>query len=124
MRTLSPHHWRTLAILWTLGIIVACSLPGRSLPQSSLFEFDKLIHAGLFFGFGLLWMQALRSPPRTRRWRVLLAGLFFAVMTEVYQGVLPFDRYPDPLDALANGVGLVLALLMHAVWMRRSGLAG
>lgn len=118
-RLLHPAHWRILAILWTLGIVAACSLPGRTLPQSGLFEFDKLIHAALFFGFGVLWLLALQAPLRIRRWRVFLAGLAFAVLTEVYQGLLPFERFPDPYDALANGLGLCAALLAHGWWTRR-----
>jgi VanZ family protein len=118
-RLLHPAQWRVLAILWTLGIVAACSLPGRSLPQSGLFEFDKLIHAALFFGFGVLWLLALQAPLPLRRWRVLFVGLAFAVLTEVYQGVLPFERFPDPYDALANGLGLCAALLAHSWWTQR-----
>lgn len=117
--TLSPKHWRILAILWTFGIIAACSIPGRSLTPSGLFEFDKLIHAVFFAGFGLLWLLAAQTPLRIRLRRVLLAGLALAVLTELYQGLLPFERFPDPYDALANAVGLIAALVAYGWWHRR-----
>ena len=114
----SVRQWRILAILWTLGIVGACSIPGQSLPRSDFFQLDKLIHAVMFAGFGGLWLLAQRSAPRLRAWRVLFAGLAFAVLTEVYQGFLPFERFPDPYDALANALGLGAALLVYA-WRRR-----
>jgi len=117
--TFSPKHWRILAFLWTFGIIAACSIPGRSLPPSGLFEFDKVIHVIFFAGFGLLWLLAARTPLRVRLWRVLLAGLAFAVLTELYQGILPFERFPDPYDVIANVSGLVAALLAYGWWHQR-----
>ena len=46
MALLSP---RILASLWTLLIFVALSLPGSSLPDASLLEYDKAAHFVLFF---------------------------------------------------------------------------
>lgn len=112
---LAPLRPLPLAVLWTLGILLACSLPGESLPSVGLFAFDKLIHFGLFAGFGVLWCWAL--PGRTTR--VLLFGLAYAVLTEVYQGFLPFERTPDPYDALANALGLLTAIFFVTRYLRR-----
>lgn len=102
-----------LAILWTLGILAACSIPGSDLPDIDIVSFDKFVHFVVFAGFGWLWMTALRGPlTHTTRW-VLGAGIAYAVLTEIYQGLLPFERTPDPVDALANTVGLVIAILLY-----------
>ncbi|MEM1270628.1 MAG: VanZ family protein [Bacteroidota bacterium] len=97
---------RILAALWTLLILASCSIPGRDLPRVEIVQIDKFVHAALFFGFAWLWRWA---GGRTRV--VLASGLVYAVMTEIYQGWLPWDRTPDPFDMLANTVGLVLGLL-------------
>ena len=39
---------------------------------------------------------------------VVLIGIAYGVFTEVYQGWLPWERIPDPYDALADAVGVVL----------------
>jgi len=96
------RYAKLLALLWTLGILAACSIPGTSLPSVSLWEFDKVAHFALFFGFGALGLWAY---PKRAGW-VLLAGLAYAVGTEFYQGLLPWPRTPDPYDALANTIGL------------------
>jgi VanZ family protein len=105
-----------LALAWTALILALCLTPSTWLPRSEshgppLFNiphFDKIVHVALFAGFGLLWCGALRSPGRLTR--VLIAGLIFAVATEVLQG-LPFvDRDPDLVDGLADAFGVVLGV--------------
>ncbi len=111
LRSTPVDRPRVLAVLWTVLIVAACSIPGRDLPEMDVVGLDKLVHFTLFAGLGWLWMRALHRPLKKRMWRVLTAGLAFAVLTELYQGLLPFDRIPDPYDALANALGLGTALL-------------
>lgn len=109
------------AILWTLGILAACSIPGKDLPEIDIFSFDKIAHFTVFAGFGWLWMRALQGPLPRRTAYVLASGLAYAALTEVYQGLLPYDRTPDPLDALANALGLLTAVLLYRVFQRKRG---
>lgn len=97
---------RLLALGWTLAILIGCSIPGDDLPSSILLSFDKLAHLLAFVGFGWLWLRAYPDAART----ILIAGLLFAVGTEVYQHLMPIGRHFDPLDALADAVGLLLGL--------------
>ena len=113
------RYWRVLALGWTLGIVAACTIPGSSLPSSDLWEADKLIHFGLFVGFGALWMLGLTGPVQRRALWVIVTGLAFAGGTEVYQGWLPFGRSPDVFDALANSVGLVVSVSLVGWWLHR-----
>ncbi len=112
-----------LAIGWTLGILAACSIPGSDLPDLNLdlLRLDKVVHFLLFLGLGWLW---LRAVPRTHRYRFALViglGTLYAVGTEVYQGLLPWDRTPDPMDAVANMAGLLTAAGVQRWIERRSG---
>ena len=104
-----------LAVAWTLLILALCSIPGGSLPTAPGLSLDKVGHAGMFAVFAWLWLHA--TPPGKAGW-VLAGGAAFAVATEVYQGLLPFDRTPDPFDALADLAGLFLGLLAYRLWRR------
>jgi VanZ family protein len=113
---------RWLAPAWTLGILVGCVLPGDGIPHFKwTIGVDKIAHAGLFFGFGVLWMLAARPPAgrdaptfRTRALAVTAAGTAYGAATEFVQYVLSvYDvvyRLADPLDFAADLVGLALAV--------------
>ena len=104
---------RWLALLWSLGIVVALWWPRPRLPAPSGFlPIDKLVHAGLFAGFALLWMYAARGPLRRRAAWVAGLGLLFALATEAGQGLLPFGRTPSLLDGLADAAGLGLGVAL------------
>ncbi|HLT48686.1 MAG TPA: VanZ family protein [Rubricoccaceae bacterium] len=108
-----------LALLWTLALVVGLSLPGDELPDLSVLSADKLLHAGAFFGLGVLWLWAY---PRAAG-RILAAGLAFAVLSEVYQHLMPIDRLFSLYDALADAVGLALGLGAGTWWQRRRAAA-
>jgi len=121
LRSFVRRHALPLAVLWTLGILVALSIPPPDLPVApTTTGLDKVAHVVLFMGLGGLWMHALQpasgDTPRHARWRgagLFLAGIFFAGLTELYQYVLPVQRLGDPFDALADVVGLFLAILAY-----------
>lgn len=106
---------KALSIGWALLIFALCSIPGHSVPDLTLFTFDKLGHFGMFFIGALLW---LRTWPE-RLGTVFAAGLAFSVGTELYQGLVPLlGRSADPFDVLADVLGLVVGLGL-ALWLRR-----
>ena len=81
-----------MAIFWTLLIMTLCWLPKAVVHEleddSSWFEFpnfDKVVHAGIFVVFAILWARVLSSPRRLL-W-IALAGLCLAVATEVGQAL-------------------------------------
>ncbi|WP_095510686.1 VanZ family protein [Rubrivirga marina] len=107
-----------IAIIWTIAVLAACSIPAAELtpPEYLPFAFDKWVHAGMFLVFGVLWMQA--APHRA--WAVFAAGVAFGVGIEIWQGLLPIDRMPDALDAAADVVGLMVGIPLGA-WIARRG---
>mgnify|MGYP006424787343 CR=1 FL=1 len=120
---LTTIHYRWLAGLWTVAILVGFSLPAASLsPVSAVLSFDKAIHFGLFAVFGGLWMRGLCPPGvrdgwarlRRRGVQLFVAGGLFAGGSEVYQHLMPIRRMPDPYDALANVTGLLVGILLSA----------
>ena len=107
------------AIGWTFAILLACSIPGRDIPNLGfdLFEYDKIVHFGLFLVFGWLWLRALPGHLTYRFVWLGLFGLAYGVATEIYQGLLPWERTPDPMDAIANILGLLVGFVVHE-WTR------
>lgn len=99
-----------LAIAWTVAVLAACSIPASQLspPTFLPFSFDKWVHVGMFVVFGLLWTRA--RPDRL--WLVFVAGVAFGVGIEIWQGLLPIERMPDPLDAAADVVGLLIGIAL------------
>jgi hypothetical protein len=108
-----------LAALWTGLLLVLCLLPGRFLHEprtgAGISHLDKVVHAGLFAGFSLLWLSASRSPRRMAF--VLIGGFVLAVATELAQSLPAIARDTDPLDALADVAGVFIG------WALERGLA-
>ncbi|MEM6785003.1 MAG: VanZ family protein [Bacteroidota bacterium] len=103
------------AVAWTLLCLALFSIPGQDLPPE-LLSFDKVAHLGLFAILGVLWMRAV--PRRVWPW-VLIGGIVFGIGTELYQGMLPWEREPDPYDALADGIGMGLGVGGWLFWEQR-----
>ncbi len=95
-----------LATLWTLAIIAGCSIPGDAIPTFNILSIDKVYHIVAFLGFGLGWLWA-GAKPRT----VLLTGIALAIGTELWQSLSFIGRFADPFDAIADVIGVGLALL-------------
>ena len=108
------------AVLWTMLVIVLLSLPGSLLPDSSLMEFDKLAHFGLFALGVMLWLRAARPSPAARMLVVVLS-LAFAPASEWYQSMLGGGRTADPMDALADGLGVLAGVAAWYAWHRFFG---
>lgn len=108
-----------LAILWTVAILAACSLPGNELPKINfdLFEPDKIAHFILFFFFGLLWLAAIPEGKKGRLLIIIISGILYAILTEIYQSALPLGRTADPMDSVANIIGLFAAIAIYP-WLR------
>ncbi len=106
-----------LALVWSVLILVLCSVPGESIPvDASLLSLDKWVHAGLFAAFGALWLRARPG----RGWAIFALGVAFGVGIEIWQGALPIGRSADVLDAVADVVGLVAGLGAQTWWSNHS----
>ncbi len=107
-------NYRRLAGAWMLVILALMSIPGRDLPHVELQWADKLVHAGLFFVLGWLW---LRGQPAVRPRAIaatLALGAAYALATELYQLLMPIGRSFDVFDALADVAGVALATALGA----------
>lgn len=103
------------AVLWGGIIFIGTSLPGSLVPHVSLFRYDKLIHAGIFFVFALLLARAYRHQQHFPRWAEasaplsLWTAIVYGIVDEGHQLYIP-GRSGDPLDLLADAVGALLGV--------------
>lgn len=104
-RYLSKYQWP--ALLWSALIVLACSWPGKDLPESPVVGFDKIVHIGMFVGWTILWL--LYAPRKILL--ILPLGMAFGVFLEFYQQWLPFDRTFDWWDAAADALGVLLGYI-------------
>ena len=103
-----------LALLWSVGILVACSVPGARLPPGPFVSFDKVVHVVMFWGYGALWLRAFPRRPGL----ILASALAFAVGIEVWQSTPLVGRRMDAGDAVADVIGAVLGMAWVA-WRHR-----
>jgi len=94
---------RYLTFAWLALTLIGLALPAESLPETSAFGTDKVMHFVLFYVGAV---TALLGWP-SRRGLVLLALLVFAPLTEVWQAVLPTGRQADVFDVVANVLGVL-----------------
>lgn len=106
-------RWWT-ALIWTVIIFLGCSVPGPDLPPITEEFNDKWMHVVIFVPFGFLWVLT-GYRPRT----VLLMGIAYGILIEIFQGIAPINRTCDWRDALADAIGVVLGTLLG--WLLTKG---
>lgn len=93
------------AIVWTMIILIGCSMPGNELPKVHLFDHvDKVIHFIFFVFFFIFWNF---SPTKYRQqafvWIVFSFLLGFGI--EFYQLNFVKGRSFDIWDGVADTLG-------------------
>lgn len=105
-----------LFVAGCLTILYLSLAPTTAIPQVTLW--DKVEHAVAYFGLSMLGVWAF--PERVRR--VAIGLVLGGIGVEIAQATMGWGRDGDPLDALANTVGVAigtaLALLIGWFWSR------
>jgi len=97
-----------LAILWSIGIFIGCSLPGKDIPAVSVFDhFDKLVHFIFFLVFSLLWLSYMGAS-RFNIYLMIALSFGYGFFLEFYQITFVEGRFWDLWDGVADGVGGIL----------------
>lgn len=115
MLSISPQTAQRLTILWLGLALVAFGWPSEAMPVRSTNVIAMLAHL-VIYGSGTL--IALRGWP-DRPWRVLGGMLLLTPVSEIWQWLLPTNRFPDPLDVGFNAVGVLLAWSIVMGWQVR-----
>jgi hypothetical protein len=100
--TILGKKW--IAATWTFLILAACTWPGKDIPAAPVVGFDKIVHAGLFMVWSILWLSVYSKKIAL----IIFIGIIYGITLEFYQQLLPFDRTFDWWDAVADAGGVVL----------------
>ncbi len=116
-------------IIWAIVIFVLCSIPGNSLPQTSMIgipHFDKIVHFGLFFIMGIFLIAELTY--QTKLSRISIAFITFALIT-IYGGVIEVlqenyfsNRSGDFWDLCADVAGGITSVFMFSYLKKQKDL--
>lgn len=112
LRFVGHYSWvRASAIAWTAFMFGGLATPSSGVPHVG--SNDKIIHALIFIGFGYLWRRSGLTNRQTVAW-----GTAFAVLTEIYQGLMPIGRSGDWQDAVADLIGVFVGLVFAQLTAR------
>ncbi|WP_218842196.1 VanZ family protein [Stenotrophomonas sp. JAI102] len=101
-----PRFWLALWWLAVLGTLVVCLIPPPSIPLPE--NSDKVEH---FLAYFLLAASAVQIYRRRAALVWAAVGLVaLGIGIEFAQGALTVNRLADPMDALANSVGVLAGM--------------
>jgi VanZ family protein len=94
-------------------------IPGQDIALPDITGVDKIGHIGMFLVLGWLWLRAPGGYARPdASGPLVVAAVILAVGTEIMQHYLVPGRFGDPYDAIADVLGVALAVGLHS-WLRR-----
>ena len=110
---LDRRYISKIAVFYTLCLIIFSLIPVPDLgfPKFQLFEIDKVVHFVMYFSLTMLWCFASKNFYRSN-FKLLLFAIFFGFVLEIFQHMLPFGRYFDLVDLLANSLGVIFGIII------------
>jgi len=101
-----PRFWLAMWWLAVLGTLVVCLIPPPPIPLPE--NSDKVEH---FLAYFLLASSAVQIYQRRAALILAAVGLIaLGIGIEFAQGALTVNRMADPMDALANTVGVLTGM--------------
>jgi VanZ family protein len=103
------------ACVWAATIFVASALHTNAIVSQDILDYDKLIHLGVYFVFGILVHRALRFE-QSPVWLRTSASLFTILITALYGVSDEFHQHFVPgrsmefFDWVADALGGIVAV--------------
>ena len=102
-----------IAVFYTL-ILILLSLvpvPDFGLPRFKLLELDKLIHFIMYLILAIIWGLKIKNFSK-RKTQISAYLILFGLGLEILQHALPFGRYFDLGDFVANSIGVLFGVFI------------
>jgi len=105
------------AVSWTLIVFSLCLIDSTEIPQVSIVNLDKFVHAFFHFVFIILWFLCLKYQfKKTNSKKLLLVVLVlsvaYGISIEIAQLLFTETRSADIFDVLANFTGAILGAIV------------
>ncbi|MBO6523440.1 MAG: VanZ family protein [Balneolaceae bacterium] len=103
-----------LFVLVTIVILVGTLFPANSLSNINIWSYDKVAHLFAFAAWTFLFgvVRALWKQTKPNLFNVFALGLFYGLLIELFQFILPTNRSPELYDFIADALGSGLAVLL------------
>ena len=110
-----------IAISITIFIAILSLIKTDNIPLGSFSNSDKVYHAIAYFFLMLSWLYTFHKKEAFNKnvKYVILACFIYGIIIEVLQGVTTTYRTASYLDMLANGSGVVLAVLAFHLFEKK-----
>lgn len=102
-------------------ILVGTLFPSGSLSKINIWDYDKIAHLLAFAAWTFLYgiVQAIWKKKKPNLFVVFIFGLFYGLLVEFLQFILPTNRSPELYDFIADALGSGLAILFLRPVFRR-----
>ncbi|GAB5410814.1 MAG: hypothetical protein BalsKO_31790 [Balneolaceae bacterium] len=101
-------------MLVTITILFGTLYPSDTFSKINIWDYDKVGHFLMFvvwtFLFGIV--RAVLKKRKPSLFMVFSLGLFYGIMIEVLQFILPTNRSPELYDFIADALGSAVAILL------------
>ena len=124
IKTLLEDKAIFIAISITIFIAILSLIKTDNIPLESFSNSDKVYHAIAYFFLMLSWLYTFHKKEAFNKnvKYVILACFIYGIIIEVLQGVTTTYRTASYLDMLANGSGVVLAVLAFHLFEKKNQL--
>lgn len=112
---LRKSHLLIVAVLWLILVTLACLVPvGVVKEVEPDFQISDKVGHGIFYFVNtiLFFLYAYRGNLKIVLLKVSLFSFLYGIIIDVLQLNLPFGRSAELSDVLANGIGILLAVLL------------
>lgn len=112
------------SILWAVFILGICLVPGKELPSVNIWEFDKLVHFGVYVVLAVLLFWGWKSQTvfpflhRNILSKIMLVSFIYGFAVEILQELFTADRHFELPDAIANAAGGIAGSLISVKLFR------
>lgn len=107
---------KSVAILWTLLIFIACFIPGNEIPNLKIPLIDKWVHFVLFGILTFLWLLSFKHNNHKTYLIITVGAGLLGWLVEEIQGALTFlGRSKDSYDIIADTIGALLGTILFYI---------
>jgi VanZ family protein len=105
--------------IWMLIILVISGYPGNYVPKVPIWQFDKLVHSGVYSVLSICLIIAFYKQYNKENNRfkasilIIFIGIFYGGFMEILQHYIFINRSGNWYDFIANTVGTILGIIIY-----------
>ncbi|MHB0755240.1 VanZ family protein [Polaribacter sp. M15] len=108
-----------IAIIITIGILCLSLIKVSNVPSMEIKNVDKAYHSIAYFTLATAWLFSFYKKPQ-KKYTIVISCIIFGIIIEALQMNLTVYRSGDLLDVVANSVGVLLALVVFNIFLKKN----